>query len=202
MTSQYEASFVGMFDTLDELIRQTENPHHRAILLNYRAHGLLEVTQRYPEMMAPDMMVEHPVYRMNWDGKSFVLDGRGQVTSFYQELVGSGAMVLWPVEQVVAVADWGFAAEALFRQFVPGSLLAADGTDIDDPEATYLVTHVYSMVWPYDEHARLKGEHVYEDGSTRQVTKPDPADVITASDARRLLAPVLASAPALAVAEA
>ena len=197
MASQYEAGFVGMFDSVDELIRQAENPHHRAILLNYRVHGLLEVSQRYRELMAPDMMVEHPVYRMNEDGKSFALDGRDQVASFYHELEASGAIVLWPVEQVVAVADWGFASEALFRQFVPGSVLAAGGADIDDLEATYLVSHVYSMVWPYDERARLIGEHVYEDGSTRQISKPDPADVITPADAKRLLAPVLATPPAL-----
>ena len=37
--------------------------------------------------------------------------------------------MLWPVEQVVAVSDWGFASEALFRQFVPGSVLAYEDTN-------------------------------------------------------------------------
>lgn len=32
MTSKYKAGFVGMFDSVDALIRRTDNPHHRAIL--------------------------------------------------------------------------------------------------------------------------------------------------------------------------
>ena len=200
MTSTYEASFVGMMDSLDELVRSTDNPHHRAILLNYRRHGLLEVSQRYPELMAAEMMVEHPVYRMSEGGNAVVLDGREAVAGFYQELQETGSIVLWPVEQKIAVADWGFAAEALFHHFVPGSLLAGQGEDIDDPAATYLVRHVLSMVWPYDERARLIGEHVFEDPTTREVIKPRPEDVITPADARRLLAPVLANPPALATA--
>lgn len=97
--------------------------------------------------------------------------------------------MLWPVEQVVAVADWGFASEAHFRHFVPGTMLTTS-TDVDDPEATYLISHTYSMVWHYDEQARLIGEYVYEDGSSRTISKPDRED-ITPADATRLLAPVL-----------
>ena len=195
MPSQYEANFVGMFDSVDALLQETENPQHRAILLNYRAHGLLEVSSRHRDLMSPDMMVEHPIYRMNDNGQSFVLDGREQVTSFYEGLEASGAIVLWPVEQIVAVADWGFASEARFRHFVPGAMLAAEGADIDDPAATYLLSHTYSMVWHYDENALLIGEHVYEDASSRELSKPEPSDVITPADAARLLAPVLANPP-------
>jgi hypothetical protein len=52
-----------MFDSVDEIIRATENPRHRAILLNYRRHGLLEVSQR-------------------WPGSWILLDGREQVAGF------------------------------------------------------------------------------------------------------------------------
>lgn len=194
MQSTYETSLVGMFDSVDDMIRASDNPRHRAILLNYRRHGLLEVSQRWDELMAPAMMVDHPVYRMNEGGESMLLDGREQVQAFYRQLHETGSIVLWPVEQVVAVADWGFASEARFNHFVPGALMADDAV-VDDPDATYLVRHRLSMVWHYDPDCRLIGEHVYEDGTSREVTKPDPRDVITPERAPELLAPVLAAEP-------
>lgn len=193
MKSSYEKSFVGMFNSVDDMIRETPSPRHRAILLNYRRHGLLEVSQRWDELMAPTMMVEHPVYRMNEGGRSALLDGREQVAAFYQQLQDTGSIVLWPAEQVVAVNDWGFASEALFNHFVPGSMLAED--EIDDPEATYLVKHRLAMVWHYDSDCRLIGEHVYEDGTTREVLKPEPHDVITPEMARELLSPIIENEP-------
>ncbi len=195
MVSRYEKSFVGMFDTVDEIIRKTDNAHHRAILLNYRRHGLLEVSQRWPELVNAEMMVNEPRYFMNMAGVSFVLDGREQVTAFYQSLEDTASIVMWPTDQVLAVADWGFASEATFLHFVPGQKLAADGVDVDDPEATYLLKRRYAFVWHYDENAKLIGEHVYEAGMP-EIVKPDQADVITPADARRLLAPLIDNPPA------
>ena len=108
----------------------------------------------------------------------------------------SGAIVLWPVEQVVAVADWGFASEAYFHHFVPGSMLAAGGEDIDDLKAVYLLKHTYAMAWRYDHDCRLIGEHVYEDGTSRDISKPEIDEIILPQDARRLLAPLLENPPA------
>jgi hypothetical protein len=51
------------------------------------------------------------------------------------------------------------------------------------------------QAWHYDERARLIGENFFEYRGRRVVTKPDPADVITPADARRLYAPVLANPP-------
>jgi hypothetical protein len=84
-------------------------------------------------------------------------------------------------------ADWGFAGEATFNHFVPGKMLAHEGEDIDDLDATYLVTMRILQAWPYDERARLIGENFFEYRSRRIVTKPDPVDVITPAEARRLL---------------
>lgn len=191
MTSKYAESFVGTFERLDAIIRKTDDPHHRAILLNYRQHGLLEVSGRYEEFFGPDKMVEHPIYHMS----DTILDGKDQIRGFYHELESNGALVIWPVEQVVAVADWGFAGEATFNHFVPGKMLAQEGEDVDDLDAMYLVTTRLLQAWHYDERARLIGENFLEYRSRRVVTKPDPADVITPAEARRLYAPILANPP-------
>ncbi len=53
-----------MMDDVDDLIDTLENPRHRKILINYRRHGLLEVSGRYEELLAPNMTVPHPHYRL------------------------------------------------------------------------------------------------------------------------------------------
>ncbi|MET4538386.1 hypothetical protein ABIE37_000141 [Arthrobacter bambusae] len=192
MTSKYEADIVAAFERFDDIITRTQNPRHRAILMNYRTHGLLEVSGRWAEILQPAMMVDHPVYRMTQRGQTMVLDGMDQVREFYRSMDAAGALVIWPDRQLVAVADWGFAAEAEFKHFMPGHLL---GGEVDDQNATYLVTQTLGMAWPYDEDCRLVGEHAWEDAASRTVVKVDPEDIITPQDFRRILAPFISKPP-------
>jgi hypothetical protein len=196
MAGKYEKSFVGMFDGVDELIRHTDHPLHKRILLNYRRHGLLEVSKRWKELLGPEMTVAEPSYLMNDHRSGFALTGREAVAGFYGTLIEAGAIVLWPFEQVVAVADWGFASEAKFYHFMPGSLLAAQGDKVDDPGAMYLVRRNLAMFWHYTSDAKLIGENVYETAIGREIIKPAPEDVITPERARELLAPLLENPPA------
>ena len=66
----------------DELIRRTENPRHRAILLDYRQHGLREISGRYEEFINPESMSDEPIYHM----RSLVLRGMDEIRGFYQHL--------------------------------------------------------------------------------------------------------------------
>ncbi len=50
-------------DAIDRLLAVTVNPRHRFLLSALYRHRFLEVAGRYPEIFAPDMMVENPVYR-------------------------------------------------------------------------------------------------------------------------------------------
>ncbi|MET8047866.1 hypothetical protein ABZU75_09695 [Streptosporangium sp. NPDC005286] len=191
--SRYEHAFTHMFASLEKQIDNTDNPRHRAILKNYRRHGLLEVSGRYRELLAPSMTVEHPHYRLHEGGTSVILDGMAQVMAFYESLVKANAIVMWVNKQDIAVNDRGFSGEVEFSQFVPGAML---GDSVfgsvragDDPTDIYLLKRTLAFVWPYDERGRLIGEHVYEDTASREITKPDPADVITAERAAELLAP-------------
>jgi hypothetical protein len=174
----------------DELLRTTENPRHRAILTNYRRHALLEVSGRYEEILVPEMTVEHPVYRLTEGPHTLVLDGHAQVHDFYAMLSAAGAIVMGPAEEELVVADWGFASECMFHHLMPGRMLM-DSDDIDDPDAVYVVKHILAFHWPYDEQARLIGEHVYEDTASRVVEKVAPEDVVTPAMAREALAPQL-----------
>lgn len=191
--SRYEHALSAHARELEKLVASIDNPHHRAILKNYRMHGLLEVSGRYKELLAPDMTVEHPHYRLHEGGQSIILDGMPQVTAFYESLAAANALVMWVGENDLAVNDHGFSGEVEFYGFVPAPMLGesafANVRPGDDPGEMYLLKRTLAFVWPYDERARMIGEHVYEDGASREVVQPDPADVITAERARELLAP-------------
>jgi hypothetical protein len=52
------------------------------------------------------------------------------------------------------------------------------------------------MIWSYDDGGRLLGEDVWEpDPDQAEITKLDPADVLTTQEAARLLAPFIKPLP-------
>jgi hypothetical protein len=177
----------------EELIRTLENPHHRAILENYRRHALLEVAGRWEEILTPEMTIDHPVYRISVNGSMTVLDGRDAVARFYHGLTESGTNVFGPVEQKIAVADWGFAAEALFQQHLTGAALLAQGgaPETVAEDGTYRIEWSVNSAWHYTADARLIGEHIYAAHGPRTIERCDPDDMISPAQASALLAPVL-----------
>lgn len=201
--TQYEHEFVHMMDDIDDIIDATTNPLHRKILINYRRHGLLEVSGRYDELLAENMTVRHPHYRIFEGGEGVILDGMDTVRTFYKTLADVDMLVMWTGAQKMAVADWGFAGEAQFSQFVPGKMLgdnvfsslgdedaAAEPSEYD-PDAYYLVRRTLAFVWPYDEHGNMIGEHVYEDTNSKVITKVEPHEVINGARATELLADII-----------
>jgi hypothetical protein len=175
----------------DALLAVTENPRHRAILLNFRRHALLEVSGRWKEILQPEMIVDDPYYRINENGRSLHLRGIADISAFYAGLTEAGLNVFGPISEYIAVADWGLAIESFFGNYVPGRVLRDQGEDIDDPDAYYQLTHYMASFWPYDADCRLVGEHIYEDAGSRRIEKMDQADVITPEQARGLLDPLL-----------
>ena len=161
---------------LDELIKTTSNPRHRQILEVVRRHYLLELTGRLDEIFAPDMMTDDPVYLVNFDGASRTLRGRAEITAFYQEQSG---VVLATDTNTHAVSDDGYWSVCWFNFFVPG----------------HLKRHWITMFWPFDEHARVAGEQIYEHADRTEVVPIDPADVITFADACKQLEPLLRPLP-------
>ncbi|MFD7009750.1 hypothetical protein [Rhodococcus jostii] len=197
----YEKEFVHMMDDVDALIDSLTNPLHRKILINYRRHALLEVSGRYEELLAPTMTVAEPHYRIFEGGQGVILDGMDAVRNFYKSLADMDMLVMWTGKQKMAVNDWGFAGEAEFNQFVPGSSLGDNVFQFSDkdiaPESQYdadsyyLVRRTLAFVWPYNEKGKMIGENVYEDFHSKAVTKVRDENVITAPRAAELLAPLI-----------
>ncbi|MDR2256517.1 MAG: hypothetical protein LBE25_11020 [Arthrobacter sp.] len=196
--TEFEHEFVHMMDDIDAIIDATTNPLHRKILINYRRHGLLEVSGYYQELLQPNMTVEHPHYRIFEGGPGTILDGMEQVAEFYKTLADMDMLVMWTGKQKMAVSDWGFAGEAEFSQFVPGHLLGDDvfgslgeqSASEQQDESWFLVRRKLAFFWPYED-GRMIGEHVYEDSLSKVVTPVPKEQVITGARARDLLAHVI-----------
>jgi hypothetical protein len=179
----FEYGVYHCMDAVEELLRKTENPLHRAMLENFRRHVHLEGSGQFDKIVASDMMVDHPVYRVTWGANPVVIEGKQGVLDFYNSVKEA---VLWNSDDLIAVADWGIADELTFHQLVKGHDLLELGFTVDDPEAFYHYSSRQVFVWPYDEQARLKGEHLYEDKTTVKIEKVNPADVITPQRAREI----------------
>jgi hypothetical protein len=165
------------------LLERTSQALHRAILLNFWRHVHLEGAGEYEKIVAPDMMVDHPVYRVTWGANPAVIEGKDGVLAFYNSV---GEAVLWHSDDRLAVGDWGVSDEITFHQLAKGADLRAIGYDVDDPERLYHVASRQAFIWPYDERARLAGEHLYEDKTSLRIEEVDPAEAITPARVREI----------------
>jgi len=166
-----------------ELLEVTTTPLHRAILLNFWRHVHLEGAGDYERIVAPDMMVDHPVYRVTWGASPAVIEGKDGVLAFYR---GVGESVLWHSDDRLAVGDWGVCDEITFHQLARGADLRAVGYDVADDDALYHVSSRQSFVWPYDDRARVAGEHLYEDKTSLVVEEVAPEEAITPARVREI----------------
>lgn len=180
-----------------ELIAATTNPRHRYLLQAYDRHRNLEHAGRYEEIFAPEMMVEHPVYRFNMVGQPpMVLEGREQVEPLYRLWAQTSQSIFYAEEETVAVGDWLVVSTMIGYQQTHGSALQAAGVEAEE-DVMYLVRGRVAMIWPYDERGRLAGENVWEyDPAGHDLIKLSAEDVLSTERAAELLEPLIHPLPA------
>jgi hypothetical protein len=181
--NRFEQAVYDCMSPTAELLEQTTKPLHRAILLNFWRHVHLEGAGEYEQIVAPDMMVEEPVYRVTWGTAPAVIMGKDGVLAFYTSV---GDAVLWNSDDRLAVADWGVCDELTFHQLARSADLKGVGYDVDDAEAVYHVSSRQAFVWPYDGRARLIGENLYEDKTSLVIEEVDPSEAITPARVREI----------------
>jgi hypothetical protein len=181
--NRFEQAVYDCMTPTAELLKQTTKPLHRAMLLNWWRHVHLEGSGQFDKIIAPDMMVDHPVYRVTWGAAPAVIEGKEGVLGFYNSV---GDSVLWNSDDWMAVADWGIADELTFHQLAKGSDLRVVGYDVPSDEKIYHVSSRQVFLWPYDERGRLAGEHLYEDSTSLQIEEVDPSEAITPARVREI----------------
>ena len=179
-----------------ELIADTVNPRHRYLLEAYDRHRNLEHAGRFEEIFAPEMTVEHPVYRFNLAGQPpMTLQGREQVEPVYRLWAETSQCIFYNESETVAVGDWMVVSTMLGYQQTLGSALVAAGIDAEE-DAMYLLRGRVAMIWPYDEKGRLVGENVWEyDDSEHELIKLDADEVLSTERAAELLEPLINPLP-------
>jgi hypothetical protein len=176
----------GVYDCMiptAELVEQTSKPLHRAMLLNFWRHVHLEGMGEFEKIIAPDMMVDEPVYRVTWGANPAVITGKEGVIGFYNSV---GDSVLWHSDDRLAVADWGVSDEITFHQLAKGADLRVVGYDVPEDDKLYHVSSRQSFIWPYDSQARLAGEHLYEDKTSLEIEEVSPDEAITPARVREI----------------
>jgi hypothetical protein len=180
---------------VEQLLETTENARHRYMLEAYNRHRYLEMAGRYKEIFAPEMTVEHPVYRFDFLGQKLVLDGREQVEAVYREWTQTDQCVFYIEGEELAVGDTMIVSRSALFQQVLGAALVEAGVEAD-ANAMYLSRGRIVMLWPYDARCRLVGEDVWEyDASERTFIKLEPSDVLTAERAGELLEDLIQPLP-------
>jgi hypothetical protein len=183
-------------DAVTRLLEVTENPRHRYMLLTYYRHRFLEIAGRYEEIFAPTMMADNPVYHFRALGITARLERQDQVKGLYAQWAKTGECVFYTDDEQLAIGDTMICSIATGYSPKPGAVLRASGFNVDDENTMYLYKAVEEMVWPFDERGRVAGEDVWEpDPDRAEISKLDPADVITTEEAGRLLEPYIEPLP-------
>lgn len=202
---------------LETLLANTTNPRHRYLLLAYARHVYLEMSGRYDEVLADDMMVETPVYNLHALGFNTTISGKENVRNLYKFWADTNQCVFYGENLQGAVADNFIALTVLAHQQVwGGSILSSKalgllpkGLSADlllqmlkiegmkaEPDCMYLYSNFEETIWPYDDRGRLMREDVLEpDPAAAQITRMDPEDVLTTMQASALLAPMIEPLP-------
>jgi len=204
-------------EPLDTLLANTTSPRQRYLLLAYERHLYLEMSGRYDEVLADDMMVDSPVYNLHALGFNTTISSKENVRNLYKFWAETNQSVFYGENLQVAVADNFVALTVLAHQQVwGGSILSSKALGLlpkglsaevlqamlhmngikAEPDCMYLYTNFEETIWPYDDRGRLMREDVLEpDPSAAQITKLDPADVLTTAQAAALLAPLIKPLP-------
>lgn len=181
--NRFEQAVYDCMKPTEALYERTTDPLHKSILLNFWRHVHLEGAGLYDDICSDDMMVEKPVYRVTWGANPAVIEGRDGVKSFYNSV---GEAVLWNSDDRIAVADWGICDELTFNILAPGFVLQALGYAVPDADKHYHTQSRQAFIWPYDEKARLSGEHLYEDKTSLTWTEVDESELITAARVKEI----------------
>jgi hypothetical protein len=183
--NRFEQAIYDCMMPTARLLEETTNPLHRSMLLNFWRHVLLEGAGRYDEIVAEDMMVDEPVYRVTWCVNPGVITGKEDVLAFYNSV---GEAVLFHSDDRLSVADWGICDEITFHQLARGGDLRDLGYEIERDDALYHISSRQAFIWPYDSRARLVGEHLYEDKTSLQIEEVSPDEAITPARAKDIFA--------------
>jgi hypothetical protein len=153
------------------------------------------VAGEWEQIFHPDMTIETPVYIVEFGAVRRQILRGSEVHDMYRQMKAVGANVIVVTDEQIAVNDSGFGQEAYFHQYLRGDVLRAMGDDVDDLDSWYMKRTIVASFWPYDDRARLIGEHGSAIGPV-EITQIPESEVVTEAEAREKLLPQVKPLPA------
>jgi hypothetical protein len=156
------------FERIEQDAARRDSAFERRALRNYLLHTLLAAAGRYDELFEYDTATADPDYVFFDTGRR--IQGRDAIARFHREQ----AATVVPLEQRVAMSDWGFAAEQTMLE------LRSDGSAQRTKSA---------LVWRCDAKGRVKSLRFYPAAQHEDVRMSTPLP--DAAAVARELAPLI-----------
>jgi SnoaL-like domain len=144
---------------VEERLEKTAGERPRILLATVAEHLRAESTADVDKLLAT--LVEHPDYHLWSGGRDVGPKGRDGVLGYYRQLVEDRRQILeFDVDRIV-VDDDTVVTEGWIRAINRGHVARNRGWEVDDEQASYLVTQRVVIFWPFDEEGRMLGEDGY-----------------------------------------
>jgi hypothetical protein len=163
---------------VEERLARTEDPRQRAMLATVAAHLRAEAAGDLGGLQAT--LIDAPRYHLWQDGHDYGPKGMDAVLAYYGDIVAVKRQILeFDIERIVVDHD-NVVTEGWIHAINLGSVARARGWDVDDDDASYLVSQRVVIFWPFDEAGRMLGEDGYANFDSSQVRELD-ADELPAA---------------------
>ena len=164
-----------MWKSMEERLARTTNPRHRHMIEMVIAHSKSEVAGDIEAVLAT--LAPDPAYHLWSDGRDVGPKGMEAVVGFYQRLLNSGGTHLESPKERIVVDDDTVVTEMSVRQILHGRAAKANGYDIDDEDAFYVIRFRCLVLWPFTPEGKIVGEDSYVSRDINDIRKLDDAEV-------------------------
>ena len=164
-----------IWESLERRLARTANPRHRAMLECVIKHGRAEAEGDFAAVLAT--LDANPAYHFWSEGRDVGPKGMTAVVEFYKVLLGTGCSYLESPKDRVVVDDDNVVTEMRVRQILPGRAARANGYEIDDEEAFYLISFRAVILWPFSQAGKLIGEDSYVSRNMADIRKLSDGEV-------------------------
>jgi len=160
---------------VEERLARTEDPRQRGMLATVAAHLRAEAAGDLDGLRAT--LVDQPDYHLWADGHDYGPKGMDAVLGYYGAVVAVKRQILeFDIERIVVDHD-SVVTEGWIHAINLGAVARERGWDVDDDDASYLVSQRVAIFWPFDDEGRMLGEDGYANFDRTQVRKLAPEEL-------------------------
>lgn len=154
------------WQTLAERLKTENNPLHRAQLEKIIYHMKGEAAGDIDQILTTVSPKASYISYDNREGPPRVFKGHAEIREFYNQMLAAVSVNLEFFVDRLVVDDYCVITEGVSKSAMRGSVLAAMGIAVEDPDAFYLTQGRTLVVWPFDQDGMILGEHIFPAAAT------------------------------------